>query len=76
MSLYSENLLLTNQQKKMDTVYDLPADTLKRIYLGQKKGRLLILNFQRISSGLFRVQVRDLVSNDHLSVNQSPKCQP
>ena len=49
----------------MDTVYDLPADTLKRIYLGQKKGRLLVLNFQQISSGLFRLQVRDLVSNDH-----------
>ena len=49
----------------MDTVYDLPADTLKKIYLGQKKGRLLVLNFQRISSGLFRLQVRDLVFNDH-----------
>ena len=50
----------------MDTVYDLPADTLKKIYLGQKKGRLLVLNFQRISSNLFRLQVRDLVFNDHV----------
>ena len=49
----------------MDTVYNLPADTLKKIYLGQKKGRLLVLNFQRISSGLFRLQVRDLVFNDN-----------
>ena len=48
----------------MDAIYDLPNDTLKRIYLGQKNGRLLILNFQQISSGLFRLQVRDLVSND------------
>ena len=49
----------------MDTVFDLPADTLKKIYLGQKNGRLLVLNFQRIGSGLFRLQVRDLVFNDH-----------
>ena len=48
----------------MNDIYDLPNDTLKRIYLGQKNGRLLILNFQRISSGLFRLQTRDLVSND------------
>ena len=48
----------------MDAIYNLPNDTLKRIYLGQKNGRLLILNFQRISSGLFRLQTRDLVSND------------
>ena len=49
----------------MDTVFDLPVDTLKKIYLCQKKGRLLVLNFQRISSDLFRLQVRDLVFNDH-----------
>ena len=49
----------------MDTVFDLPVDTLKKIYLGQKKGRLLVLNFQRISSNLFRFQVRELVFNDH-----------
>ena len=54
----------TNKQTKINAIYDLPNDTLKRIYLGQKHGRLLILNFQRISSGLFHLQVRDLVSND------------
>ena len=56
--------LSTNKQTKKDAIYNLPNDTLKQIYLGQKNGRLLILNFQRISSGLFRLQVRDLVSND------------
>ena len=57
----------------MDTVFDLPADTLKKIYLGQKKGRLLVLNFQRISSNLFRLQVRDIVFNDHFVCQKEAK---
>ena len=49
----------------MDTVIDLPSDTLKKLYLGQRRGRLLVLNFKRISPNLFRFQVRDLVYRDH-----------
>ena len=48
----------------MDTVIDLPSDTLKKLYLGQRRGRLLVLNFKRISPNLFRFQVRDLVYRD------------
>ena len=32
---------------------------------GQRRGRLLVLNFKRISPNLFRFQVRDLVYRDH-----------
>ena len=56
--------IIKKQSNKMNDIYDLPNDTLKQIYLGQKNGRLLILNFQRISNGLFRLQTRDLVYND------------
>ena len=56
--------IINKQTNKMNDIYDLPNDTLKRLYLGQKHGRLLILNFQRISNGLFRLQTRDLLYND------------
>ena len=59
------NYTLLSINKIMDTVFDLPSDTLKKIYLGQKRGRLLVLNFKRISFNLFRFQMRDLVFNDH-----------
>ena len=49
----------------MDTVIDLPSDTLKKLYEGQRRGRLLVLNFKRISPNLFCFQVRDLVHRDH-----------
>ena len=56
--------IINKQPNKMNDIYDLPYDTLKRLYLGQKNGRLLILNFQRISNGLFCLQTQDLVYND------------
>ena len=56
---------LLSINKVMDTVIDLPSDTLKKLYLGQRRGRLLVLNFKRISPNLFRFQVRDLVYRDH-----------
>ena len=56
--------IINKQSNKMNYIYDLPNDTLKRLYMGQKNGRLLILNFQRINNGLFRLQTRDLVYND------------
>ena len=56
---------LLSINKVMDTVIDLPSDTLKKLYLGQRRGRLLVLNFKRISPNLFRFQVRDLVHRDH-----------
>ena len=49
----------------MDTVIDLPSDTFKKLYIGQRRGRILVLNFKRISPNLFRFQVRDLVYRDH-----------
>ena len=37
--------IINKQANKMNDIYDLPDDTLKQLYLGQKHGRLLILNF-------------------------------
>ena len=49
----------------MDTTIHLPSDTLKNLYAGQRMGRLLVLNFKRISPKLFLFQVRDLIHRDH-----------
>ena len=53
-----------NNKIIMDTTLNLPSDTLKNLYAGEKIGKLLVLNFKRISPKLFRFQVRDLIHRD------------
>ena len=48
----------------MDAALHLPSDALKNLYAGEKFGRILVLNFKRISPKLFRFQVRDLIHRD------------
>ena len=58
-----KSLIFNN--KVTDAFIDLPSDIFKKLYEGQRRGRLLVLNFERISPNLFSFQVRDLIHRDH-----------
>ena len=48
----------------MSELFHLPSDALKNLYALEKCGRILILNYKRIGSKIFWMQVRDLVHRD------------
>ena len=46
----------------MDASFHLPSDALQNLYAGEKYGRILVLNFRRISTKIFRMQEEKYMS--------------
>ena len=56
--------LQKNTYNTMSELLNLPSNALENLYAGEKCGRILILNYKRIVSKTFIMQVRDLAHRD------------